>query len=581
MRKLLVATCVLSLTGVAGASPNLRRAPPPLPKQQAVSVTILGTATFDLVPFSKTAGAGLDYSAIRKAPARGISVELVTPDELNIIATAHTNAYGVYTFENVPGNTQMKLRMTARMLTPNFTNRVCDHALLPSGTLCNETINDNAVYESTGPEFNSGTRLQFVQSVNAPSGWDGTAYSGDRESAAFAILDVAYQANQLVLSADPKAVLPPLNFYWSAENVAQKPATPEEFNEGAIGTTYYENNKTTDPAVVARGIYVLGAADDDTDEFDRNILAREFGKYYLEHFGRDDSIGGQHDRPLTDKLDLRVAFTEGFADAFSAMVTSDPVYRDSHDVGQAKEISFDLENDVPEVANRGWFSEGAIASSIYDFFDAAADGADTTALGFKPIHQAVTSLKTTPALTSIYAFANALRTKLPAAANGIAGTLLDQQISVGVDDFGSGELLNNGGNINNLPIYASLANGIPAFVCAKGSASEPPAGRYNRLGIRRLARFEAITGGTLVVTAEGANVAPSAAAVNPDVVVYRNGVRVGHGDQPGNSTTGMAEDEKKPKPPIVVPATGGTYVVETYHYNTNTRCIRVTATLTP
>ena len=79
------------------------------------------------------------------------------------------------------------------------------------------------------------------------------------------------------------------------------------------------------------GIYILGdftALGGDTDEFDQSVIAHEFGHYVEDRFGRSDSIGGDHGGSAT-LLDLRVAFGEGWGNAFSGMVLGDPIYRDS------------------------------------------------------------------------------------------------------------------------------------------------------------------------------------------------------------------------------------------------------------
>ena len=77
------------------------------------------------------------------------------------------------------------------------------------------------------------------------------------------------------------------------------------------------------------GIYILGDfAAGDTDEFDQSVIAHEFGHYFEDRFGRSDSIGGDHGGSAT-LVDLRVAFGEGWGNAFSGMVLGDPIYRDS------------------------------------------------------------------------------------------------------------------------------------------------------------------------------------------------------------------------------------------------------------
>ena len=96
---------------------------------------------------------------------------------------------------------------------------------------------------------------------------------------------------------------------------------------GEIGSSRYS---------AGTGIFLVGAADQDTDEYDRHVIAHEFG-HYLEHrFSRSDSFGGPH--ALTDQLDLRVAFGEAWGSAFAGMVTGQPVYVDAHQRGSSASV---------------------------------------------------------------------------------------------------------------------------------------------------------------------------------------------------------------------------------------------------
>ena len=122
----------------------------------------------------------------------------------------------------------------------------------------------------------------------------------------------------------------------------------------------------------ATGIFLLGAANQDTDEYDRHVIAHEFGHYLEHHFSRSDSIGGPH--ALTDQLDMRVAFGEAWGSAFAAMATGQPVYVDTHSAGQAHAFSFDLEQSPSRVnPNPGWFNEESLQALIFDLYDNGRD----------------------------------------------------------------------------------------------------------------------------------------------------------------------------------------------------------------
>lgn len=138
----------------------------------------------------------------------------------------------------------------------------------------------------------------------------------------------------------------------------------------SLYTTYSAsspNDECATPTPGRDGIYVLGDyTQGDTDEFDQHVIAHEAGHYFEDRFSRSDSLGGEHG--LNDRLDLRVAFGEGWGDAFGAMALNDPVYRDSFS-GQAQDGAFSLESSTPSAP--GWFSEFSTFKILWDIFDGA------------------------------------------------------------------------------------------------------------------------------------------------------------------------------------------------------------------
>ena len=75
-----------------------------------------------------------------------------------------------------------------------------------------------ALYTLAGTVFNTGT-VDVTRNLHAASGWTGAAYTAPRSAAPFAILDVAYDAVALVLTAEPLVAFPGLRFHWSPSNV--------------------------------------------------------------------------------------------------------------------------------------------------------------------------------------------------------------------------------------------------------------------------------------------------------------------------------------------------------------------------
>ena len=195
----------------------------------------------------------------------------------------------------------------------------------------------------------------------------------------------------------------------------------------------------------ATGIYLVGAANQDTDEYDRHVIAHEFGHYLEDQFSRSDSFGGSH--ALTDQLDMRVAFGEAWGSAFAAMVTAQEIYVDTHSAGQARAFSFDLEQSPSRInPNPGWFNEESLQSLLFDLYDNGRDvprgttSVDDLALGFGPIWAVFTNeQRSTRALTSVFPFVNALKAARPADVPLIDQLTTSQRIATVTDEYGSGQ----------------------------------------------------------------------------------------------------------------------------------------------
>jgi len=523
----------------------------------ASTVTLTGSATFDKVPFGTTSGSGLDFARVAAAPARGVTIEAVGSAGQSVLASTAADGSGQYTL-TVPANTDLFIRMKAELRrsgAPSWLVSVRDN-----------TAGD-ALYAIDTSPFNSGTAA-LRRDVHAGSGWSGSAYTGTRAAAPISILDTAWQAMQLVLGAESDIGFPELKLYWSSRNVpCSKGAggfcddTSAARARGEIGTSFYA-------AIVSQGpsIYVLGAADSDSDEFDQHVLAHEWGHYYQDNFSRDDSLGGPHS--LSERLDLRVAFSEGWGNAFAGMVKGDPVYRDSFGSQQRSDFAIDVENN--QVTFPGWFSEASVQSIFYDVFDAASDGVDTVSLGFGPIHAAMRgAIRNTAAFTSVYALINALRALRPGDAAAISALSTGQLIVTAPDDFGSNETNGGGDPALNLPIFPAMTAGTTRPVC-----SSLPTGRsdavYNKLGNRRYLRFTLAVSSTVSIAARNGR-----SGTDPDIVLYAAGVE-----------RGRAEGETSGSETLTLPLQAGTYVAEIFEasniYGTAPRgkeCFDVTLTI--
>jgi hypothetical protein len=451
-------------------------------------VAISGAITFDLVPF-QASGIGLDYNSITQAPARGLVVEAVDASGNTLVSTV-TDDEGLYTMR-VATNTSMRVRVSARLLQT-------------SGVTWDVKVTDNttsdALYAVQGSIFNTGT-ADSSRNFNMPSGWDGTSYATDRTAAPFAVLDAIYDAMQKFATADSSLEFPALEVHWSEKN---NPASGD-LTDGDIGTSFYSNGK----------IFLLGDADTDTDEYDRHVLTHEWGHYFENRLSRSDSVGGSHS--LTERLDMRVAFGEGWGNALSAIITDDPFYRDSSGTQQNTGFSFSVETN--SYARDGWFNEGSVQSVIYDIYDTADDGADSIALGLAPIYSALTdsSYVAGTYLTSIFSFTDRLKALQPSAAEQINSLLTAQSVS-GTGANGTDET-NDGDIPSALPVY-KVANvgGSAIQLC-----SVEDAGYFNNLGTMAFVEFDIPVTGTYSFSASEVG---GATTSDPDFYIYQSGTRL-------------------------------------------------------
>jgi hypothetical protein len=497
-------------------------------------------------------------SAPVESPAREVVVEI---SGSGIAASTTTDLGGYYAF-NTPAATDVSVRARAQMLktgaapTWNFTVR--------------NNTNSDAVYVLQGSSFNTGTG-NVTRNLHAPSGWGGSSYTGTRAAAPFAILDTVYDAKQLILGAASTAAFPSLNLYWSVNNrTVSSPFCPDD---GNIGTSFYFSGVGSDecgtPALLPEGIYILGAyasGGGDTDEFDAHVIAHEFGHYFEDKFSRSDSIGGEH--AGGERLDLRLAFGEGWGNAFSGMTQGDPLYRDSFG-GISQDFSFNMENDSS--VNEGWFSEASVGEFLWDVFDdnsVAPEPGDGVAMGFNPIFAAMTGAQVdTDALTSVFSFATALRSANAGAAQAITTLLNGEQIS-GTNDFGVGES-NSGGDPSVLPIYDEILLNTPkANVCSRTVAGSTDG---NKLGNRRFLRFNNSQSRIVTITLTGATTLQgSVAATDPDILVFRRGVVVAAGESAAAGVETLSQ----------IQLGAGTHILDVYDFevsgtNQPPRCMTV------
>jgi hypothetical protein len=284
---------------------------------------------------------------------------------------------------------------------------------------------------------------------------------------------------------------------------------------GEIGTSFF--------SPTLGGIFLLGAADVDTEEYDRHVIMHEWGHYFEHEFSRSDNFGGPH--TFGDRLDLRVAFSEGLGTGLAGIVLADPNYRDTQGPRQSQAGSINIEGSAQ--TNPGWFSEQSILQIVYDLVDAAPDGADQLSLSFGAFYNALRNghvNAVSPA--SIFTFVSALKTANAGSAALIDALGTSQSITAVVDEYGTNEANNANGAFPQdvLPIYTPITVNSPTAVnvCSTDEFTSTPTGATNKLGSRRYLRFNASAAATYTFSAVATSI-PAGEIADPDLVLHRSG----------------------------------------------------------
>jgi len=412
----------------------------------SVSNKIIGKITYDRVHVNSN-NIGLNYNNITAEPAKQVVVKAIKIDGTEFASTV-TNDNGEYEFDNLPLDTQIKIRVYAQLDkagTGGWSVKVIDN------------VNNNAQYVMESSYITIKSSVQI--NLNADSGWSGDSYSNPRTAAPFAILDNIYQSIQKVKNTDATATFPALTINWSPNNIAAQ----GDISSGQIGTSYFDG---------VSSIYLLGDENGDTDEYDDHVIIHEWGHYFEHYFSRADSIGGSH--WAGDYLDIRVAFGEGWANAWSAIATDNPIYFDTSGVKQSSGFYMNIESETPY--NAGYFSEASIQRILYDLYDNNNDGADTLSFGFSPIYRVlIYKEKNTPAFTSIFSFITYLKEDNSPEISKIDDILDSESI---------GSIQNIYGSSIAPDIYSTIYNDKLDNICTSSKY-----GTYNKLYNHRYIKF--------------------------------------------------------------------------------------------
>jgi K319L-like, PKD domain len=494
------------------------------------TVTVSGVVQYEFVNALANCR-DLDFSSIDIRPIRGATVQLVDTASGAILQTTISSPTGDYSFSNVDTNIMVRVQVRAELMRggipivevrDNFLPGASDTDIPPpppQGT--------RALYVLVGTDFNTGG-VDVVRNPTATTGWDGASYSGTRAAAPFSILDAIYSGVELVASADPTAVFPPMDAFWSVNNTQ---GATFDVAAGQMPTSFYSSG--------ADSLYLLGDASYDTEEFDDHVIMHEWGHYFEDNFSRSDSTGGPH--TLGQSLDARLAWGEGWATAFGAMALNDPLYCDTRAIGSNGGFSLNVE--VDGFGIQGWFNEVSVATLLYDLFDIAPDGTDNDSIGFGPIYDTMSGpQRFTPAFTTIHTFAAELRPMLNVTAQAFLDSQLEREFvnspdESTVDIWASTEGNDRNGARDALPLYTDYtADGSTMNICVNNDLDNEVGGnklaeyRYLRLTIPTTDTYNVVIDATTIPT-------PTADATDrdqsdPDMYIQVDGAIVAFGLSP-------------------------------------------------
>lgn len=458
----------------------------------AVSALLSGVITYDDVP-PKSNHLGLDYNNIQRKPTKGLVIELLDASG-GVISSQITNDEGEYEF-NSSLNQQVQLRVKAQLLNNTGAWNVS----------VRDNTNANSLYAVQG-SLTAISSANEIRDIHIESGWNGVSYSNTRSAAPFAILDSVYSGIKKIQSAGFSENLSELSFFWSEKNTS----ADGDVAQGEIGTSYFSSD----------GIYLLGDADVDTDEYDSHVILHEWTHYLENTISRSDSIGGDHG--FNQKMDMRLAFSEGLANAFSAILQDDAFYTDALGPGQSSGFYIDMTEKSHSL--RGWYSEASIGSVLFNYYLSTDN---RSAKSFDDLLKTFTrqDYKDHPGFASIYLFSEKLQLESPVSFNTWSGLLVEQNI-FSASAYGEGEI-NAGGYAENLPIYKTLSLSNPNLTLCSSNRF----GSFNRLSNYQFVQIPISQSGNYriqVVNTMGSS------NTDPDIYLYSSGslIKTGVSSQP-------------------------------------------------
>ena len=502
-------------------------------------VTVAGVVSYEFVParHNNSTCFGLDFPNTVVMPIRAATVQLLDASD-NVLAQMALGDDGSYSFDNIAASTDVRIRVRAELKrggAPNWDVEVRDNVDTSPNP---PALAKRPLYVTQWALFSTGVTHINDADFTATTGWDGAAYTGTRAAAPFAILDSIYTGMQLILGVDPTASFSPLDAFWSVNNTRTN-GSPTDIDMGEIGGSFYSSGIDS--------LFLVGDALVDTGEFDFYVTLHEWGHYFEDNFSRSDSVGGRH--VISELIEARVSFGEGWGTAVAAIATGDPMACNTGAASGAGSWGFNVEtfNGGPQ----GWYNELSVAGLILDLFDTNNDGVDNNSIGFAPIYDVMTGPQTTTeAFTTLFSFSTLLRPGLTPTEQGFLDTLLATENieTAGLDIWATTQ---NNINVapNNerdvLPLYSDYAaDGSIFSICTNSDhdpdfdGNKPAEHRYLRVTTSSSAAYDVVVVPNPIPpptmdTQPDPPVDPPIVIrdrSDPDVFMYRNGTLVAFGN---------------------------------------------------
>lgn len=349
-------------------------------------VTLTGTVTA-IAPTVDTATGAHNYATTRTFTVKGVVVELLDRDANGtVIRESSTDGEGKYSFPNVDAGRNVTVRVKAQLLKARAAGAT-------TGAQWNLAVRDNtstsspkALYVLDSAPLTTPAEGEQTADLVATLGFaaDGTVGSDDaRKSAPFSMLEVAYSAMTKIEVTDPNVVFPDVNFYWSPKNVG----TDGNKEQGQISTSHYADSGTLP------GVFILGKADVDTDEFDQGVIGHEFGHWLQSVLSSSDNPGGSH--AVGDFKDASLAYGEGYGTAVGGLLSGSPFYIDTSGVKQSGGGVTNLDQPTRAGLRKGFYAEESVQYVMYQIGKRH---------GFTAFWQAVTAMKADHYSSTVFAF---------------------------------------------------------------------------------------------------------------------------------------------------------------------------------